>query len=178
MLADKYFLNFSLFQSIPDVWAIDQLFPIMPLHRRDEEPTRHAVVQDLTCDSDGRIDHYVARDGVESTLPVHELHGEEPYLLGIFMVGAYQEILGDMHNLFGDTDAINVELQADGSHRLTHADQGDTVEDVLRYVHFNAEDLLKSYRRRVADADLPATQREQYLQELEAGLTGYTYLED
>jgi arginine decarboxylase len=178
VLADKYFLNFSLFQSIPDVWAIDQLFPIMPLHRLDEEPTRHAVVQDLTCDSDGRIDHYVARDGVESTLPVHELHGEEPYLLGIFMVGAYQEILGDMHNLFGDTDAINVELQADGSHRLTHADQGDTVEDVLRYVHFNAEDLLKSYRRRVADADLPATQREQYLQELEAGLTGYTYLED
>ncbi len=178
VLADKYFLNFSVFQSIPDVWAIDQLFPVVPLHRLDEEPTRHAVIEDLTCDSDGRIDHYVARDGVESTLPLHQLRSGEPYLLGIFMVGAYQEILGDMHNLFGDTDAINVELQPDGSHRLTQADQGDTVEDVLRYVHFNAEDLLNSYRRKVAEAELSDAQRQQYLQELEAGLTGYTYLED
>ncbi|MFA7098203.1 MAG: biosynthetic arginine decarboxylase, partial [Gammaproteobacteria bacterium] len=109
-LADKYFCNISVFQSIPDVWAIDQIFPIVPLHRLDERPDRRVVIQDLTCDSDGRIDHYVDREGVEATLPLHAIQPGKPYLLGIFMVGAYQEILGDMHNLFGDTDSVNVEL--------------------------------------------------------------------
>lgn len=177
-LADKYFCNISVFQSIPDVWAIDQIFPVMPLHRHDERPTRRAVIQDLTCDSDGRIDHYVDREGVETTLPLHPIMPGKLYLLGIFMVGAYQEILGDMHNLFGDTDAVNVELLPDGSHRLTQPQQGDTVESVLRYVHFNAEDLLAAYRDKIAAASFPAERREAVLRELEEGLKGYTYLED
>ncbi len=178
ILADKYFCNFSVFQSIPDVWAIRQLFPVVPLHRHHEAPTRYAVLQDLTCDSDGRIDQYVDSEGVVSTLPVHELRAREEYLLGIFMVGAYQEILGDMHNLFGDTDSVNVELLDGGGHRLTQAARGDTVDEVLRYVHFDAETLLAAYRRKIAAAELGDAQREQYLGELEAGLTGYTYLED
>lgn len=178
VLADKVFCNFSVFQSIPDVWAIDQLFPIVPLHRLDEEPSRYAVLQDLTCDSDGRIDQYVDREGVESTLPVHELSSDEPYLLGIFMVGAYQEILGDMHNLFGDTDSVNVELTADGGYRLSQPEHGDTVEAVLAYVHFDANDLLQAFRRRIAASKLAREHLEQYLMELTAGLKGYTYLED
>ena len=177
-LADKYFCNFSLFQSLPDVWAIQQLFPIVPLNRLNEQPDRRAVLQDLTCDSDGRIDLYVDREGVESTLPVHTLRAKEPYLLGMFMVGAYQEILGDLHNLFGDTDSVNIELQDDGSYSLTQAELGDTVDDVLRYVHFDSEELLKQYRRKIARVDLEEDVRNTYLEELEAGLRGYTYLED
>ncbi len=177
-LADKYFCNISVFQSIPDVWAIDQIFPIVPLHRLDERPDRRVVIQDLTCDSDGRIDHYVDREGVETTLPLHAIQPGKPYLLGIFMVGAYQEILGDMHNLFGDTDSVNVELLPDGSHRLTQPQRGDTVESVLRYVHFNAEDLLAAYRAKIAAAQFDAERREAALRELEEGLKGYTYLED
>lgn len=178
VLADKVFCNFSVFQSIPDVWAIDQLFPIVPLHRLDEAPNRYAVLQDLTCDSDGRIDQYVDREGVESTLPVHELGADEPYLLGIFMVGAYQEILGDMHNLFGDTDSVNVELTADGGYRLSQPEHGDTVEEVLAYVHFDANDLLQAFRRKIAASKLGREHLEHYLMELTAGLKGYTYLED
>lgn len=177
-LADKYFCNISVFQSIPDVWAIDQIFPIVPLHRLDEQPDRRVVIQDLTCDSDGRIDYYVDREGVETTLPLHAVQPGKPYLLGIFMVGAYQEILGDMHNLFGDTDAVNVELLPDGSHRLTQPQRGDTVESVLRYVHFNAEDLLAAYRAKIAAAQFDAERRAAALRELEEGLKGYTYLED
>jgi arginine decarboxylase len=177
-LADKYFCNFSVFQSIPDVWAIEQIFPVVPLHRLDERPTRRGVIQDLTCDSDGRIDHYADGEGVETTLPLHEPRLGEPYLLGIFLVGAYQEILGDMHNLFGDTDAVNVELLPDGGHRLTQPVRGDTVESVLRYVHFDAEDLLGAYRARIDALPLDEERRQSFLAELEAGLRGYTYLED
>ncbi len=177
-LADKYFCNFSLFQSLPDVWAIDQVFPIMPLHRLGERPARRAVIQDLTCDSDGRIDHYVDREGVESSLPLHTVKAGEPYLLGVFLIGAYQEILGDMHNLFGDTDAVNVELTADGGHRLVGPERGDTVDELLRYVHYDADALLESYRGKIAAAELSPAQRQVYLEELEAGLRGYTYLED
>lgn len=177
-LADKYFCNFSLFQSLPDIWAIDQIFPIVPLHRLDERPTRRATLQDITCDSDGRIDHYVDGEGVESSLPVHSLRDGETYLLGIFLVGAYQEILGDMHNLFGDTDSVNVEMSDDGGHRLLHAARGDTVDSVLRFVNFNIVDLLTSYKNKIASADISSAQRKDFLLELEAGLTGYTYLED
>jgi len=177
-LADKYFCNFSLFQSLPDVWAIDQVFPIMPLHRLDERPERRAVIQDLTCDSDGRIDHYVDREGIESSLPLHSVRKGEPYLLGVFLIGAYQEILGDMHNLFGDTDAVNVELTDDGDHRLLEPQRGDTIDELLRYVHFAPEDLLASYRSKIAAAELSAEQRSLYFGELEAGLQGYTYLEE
>lgn len=178
-LADKYFLNFSLFQSAPDHWALDQIFPVMPLNRLDEAPTRRAVLQDITCDSDGRIDVYVNAEGVDSTLPLHAPAGGEPYLLGIFLVGAYQEILGDMHNLFGDTDSVHVELLPDGTHRLVAPRRGDTVDSVLRYVHFDAQDLLAAYRTKIeAAAGLDAESKQNYLAELAAGLEGYTYLED
>lgn len=178
-LADKYFCNFSLFQSMPDHWAIDQIFPVVPLNRLNEAPTRRAVLQDITCDSDGRVDLYVNAEGVDTTLPLHAPREGEPYLLGIFLVGAYQEILGDMHNLFGDTDSVHVELLPDGSHRLVAPRRGDTVDSVLRYVHFDAEDLLVAYREKVRLApDLDASRRDLYLRELAAGLEGYTYLED
>lgn len=176
-LADKLFCNFSIFQSMPDIWAIQQIFPILPLNRLDEVPSRRNVLQDLTCDSDGTISNYVDRDGVESTLPLPPYRDGEEYLLGIFMVGAYQEILGDMHNLFGDTDSVNVQLTEEG-YALSDPLGGDTVEAVLRYVRFDAEDLLAEYRARVSAAELPATEQAAILQELDAGLRGYTYLED
>ncbi|MFP5349080.1 MAG: arginine decarboxylase, partial [Gammaproteobacteria bacterium] len=178
-LADKYFLNFSLFQSIPDHWAIEQIFPVMPLHRLDEAPTRRTVLQDITCDSDGRIDWYVDGEGIESSLLLHPTKPGEPYLVGIFLVGAYQEILGDMHNLFGDTDSVHVEVDADGRYQLTQARRGDTVDSVLRYVHFDAADLLAAYKTKIENArDLSASERGRYLDELASGLKGYTYLED
>jgi len=178
-LADKVFCNFSLFQSIPDHWAIDQIFPVLPLSRLDEPPTRRGVLQDITCDSDGRMDLYVDSEGVETTLPLHALREGEPYRLGIFLVGAYQEILGDMHNLFGDTDSVQVESTPDGGFRLTQIHRGDTVDAVLRYVHFDPEALIVSYRERVeAATGLDADERETILSELRAGLEGYTYLED
>jgi arginine decarboxylase len=176
-LADKYFCNFSLFQSMPDVWAIQQIFPIMPLHRLQEKPSRRAVLQDLTCDSDGRIDYYVDREGIDNSLPLHVFNEEEEYIIGMFMLGAYQEILGDMHNLFGDTDSVNVCMQDDGSYKLNQEEQGDTVEAVLRYVHFKAEDLLEAYQQKIDKAGLKKNLRTVYLGELEAGLRGYTYLE-
>jgi arginine decarboxylase len=177
--ADKFFCNFSLFQSMPDHWAIDQVFPVLPLNRLNEVPTRRAVLQDITCDSDGRIDLYVDGEGIESTLPLHAPREGEPTLLGIFLVGAYQEILGDMHNLFGDTDSVHVEPTADGGYRLTAARRGDTVDSVLRFVHFEPEQLLAAYREKVAAATgLSNAQRERALGELAAGLEGYTYLED
>jgi arginine decarboxylase len=178
-LADKYFCNFSLFQSMPDHWAIEQIFPMMPLSRLNEPPTRRAVLQDITCDSDGRVDQYVSAEGVDTTLPVHAPRENEPYLLGMFMVGAYQEILGDLHNLFGDTDSVHVELTPDGGHQLVAPRRGDTVDSVLRFVHFDPEDLLAAYRQKVSAATwLDAKARDTYLTELAAGLEGYTYLED
>jgi arginine decarboxylase len=178
-LADKYFCNFSVFQSMPDHWAIDQIFPVMPLNRLNEPPTRRAVLQDITCDSDGRVDLYVSAEGVDTTLPLHLPQKNEPYLLGIFLVGAYQEILGDLHNLFGDTDSVHVELLPDGNHKLTAPRRGDTVDSVLRFVHFDSEDLLTAYRQKVSAATwLDAKARDTYLTELAAGLEGYTYLED
>jgi arginine decarboxylase len=174
-LADKYFCNFSVFQSVPDAWAIDQVFPILPIHRLDEAPQLRATLCDLTCDSDGRIDQYVDRGGLEPTLPAHSLKAGEPYLLGFFMVGAYQEILGDMHNLFGDTNAVNVVIDGDGW-KLQGAEHGDRTDELLRYVHFAPEELAQSYRRKFASAELPPAQRAALLAELEAGLSGYTYL--
>ena len=177
-LADKVFCNFSLFQSLPDVWAIEQVFPIVPLHRLDTRPERRAVITDITCDSDGRIDHYVDNEGVEASLPLHDWHTDQPYLLGIFMVGAYQEILGDCHNLFGDTNSANVELLADGSHRLYAQRAGDSVDSVLRAVDFDVIELTAIYRQQVEGSRLSTVEQQQYLEELVAGLEGYTYLED
>ena len=176
-LAVKLFCNLSIFQSMPDVWAIDQVFPILPLSGLDRRPTARAVLQDLTCDSDGSVQYYVDGEGVESTLPLPPFQPGEPYRLGIFMVGAYQEILGDMHNLFGDTAAINVHLDGDG-YRLSGPVAGDTVEAVLRYVHFQRDNLLAAYRAKVAASSLDERQRQECLETLEAGLAGYTYLED
>ncbi len=177
ILADKYFFNFSVFQSLPDVWGIQQVFPIMPLHRLDEAPQQRVVLQDLTCDSDGRIDQYVDHEGLESTLPLHTPVNGEPYLLGIFLVGAYQEILGDMHNLFGDTDSVNVVFE-DNGYRLENSELGDTVDEVLRYVHLDADELLSRLQEKADLEDLDESLRTSYLDELEAGLRGYTYLEE
>jgi arginine decarboxylase len=177
-LAEKLFLNFSLFQSMPDVWAIEQVFPIVPLQRLHETPTRRGVVHDITCDSDGCIEHYVDYDGVEATLPIHERKPGMPYLLGFFMLGAYQEILGDIHNLFGDTDAVNVELDGKGGYRLLEPERGDSVDELLRYVHFDPEAMLEKLGSKLEASDLESEQRQSYFQELEAGLQGYTYLED
>ncbi|GMQ89157.1 MAG: arginine decarboxylase [Gammaproteobacteria bacterium] len=177
-LTDKVFCNLSVFQSLPDVWAIDQIFPIVPLQRLDEEPDRRAIIEDLTCDSDGRIDYYVDGEGIESSLPLHAVRSGEPYLLGFFMVGAYQEILGDMHNLFGDTDTVNLEVHADGSFSLGEAEHGDRADELLSYVHFDPDRLRAAYRRRIQSAGLPSSEARQFLAELESGLTGYTYHED
>jgi arginine decarboxylase len=177
-LADKVFCNLSIFQSLPDVWAIEQIFPIVPLQRLDQEPGRRARLEDLTCDSDGRIDAYVSGEGIENSLPLHSIDSDEVYLLGFFMVGAYQEILGDMHNLFGDTDTVNLEIDADGSHRLCQPEHGDRADELLRYVHFEPKRLRAVYRQRVNAADLSPLQARQFLVELEAGLSGYTYHED
>jgi arginine decarboxylase len=176
-LADKYFCNFSLFQSMPDAWAIDQLFPIMPLHRLHERPVRRATLQDLTCDSDGQFGNYVDSEGINTSLPVHSPNAQEPYLLGIFLVGAYQEILGDMHNLFGDPYSVNVHLKPEGGYELVEPLEGDTVQTMLKYVNFDTGFLRNTYRKRLQAASLTIEQRQSYQRELEAGLLGYTYLE-
>jgi arginine decarboxylase len=175
-LADKVFCNFSLFQSMPDIWGIDQIFPIMPIHRLAEQPLRRAVIQDLTCDSDGRIDQYIHGQNIEKTLPVHKIDSEEPYLIGFFMVGAYQEILGDMHNLFGDTHSINIGLDDEGYH-FYDFQEGEHVSDLLDYVHISSEELKTAYREKLAKSNLSEQQRQDYENELIAGLTSYTYLE-
>jgi len=176
-LANKFVCNFSLFQSLPDAWAIDQVFPIMPLSGLDQRPTQRAILHDITCDSDGRIDMYVNNYGLETTLPLAPFNPETPYLLGIFMVGAYQEILGDLHNLFGDTSSVHVETTENGDYKLTHAVPGDTVESILQYLDFEKKDLLLSYQRQLKQADLSATENKNFLDELISGLSGYTYFE-
>lgn len=177
-LSAKYFCNFSVFQSVPDAWAIEQVFPILPIHRLDEEPALRARLCDLTCDSDGRLDRYVDREGVMPTLAVHPLEEGQPYLIALFMVGAYQEILGDIHNLFGDTNAVNVVLdeRAPQGWHLEGAEHGDRTDELLRYVHLAPEELAQSYRKKMASLNLPQAERTALLAELEAGLSGYTYL--
>ncbi len=176
-LVDKYFVNFSVFESVPDVWAIDQIFPIAPIARLNEQPTRRGVLVDLTCDSDGRIDHYVDADGVDVSLPLHALKDGELYCLGIFMVGAYQETLGDIHNLFGDTDAVNVRADG-GNYVFAHKRRGDTTDLMLDYVGYDLEALRRSYRDRIAAAGIAGEQAEGLFVTLNEGLTGYTYLSE
>jgi arginine decarboxylase len=175
-LAAKVFANFSVFQSLPDAWALDQPFPILPLSRLDEVLTERSIIQDLTCDSDGQVELYVDNMGVETTLPLPTHDENKPYLLGFFLAGAYQEILGDMHNLFGDADSVHVRLEKDGSYSLHHAKCGDMVSDVLRYVGFDSKELLSAFRRKMAQTDLSADIKAQYLDRLEQGLSAYTYL--
>ncbi len=176
-LVDKYFVNFSVFESMPDVWAIDQVFPITPIERLDEEPTRRGIIADLTCDSDGKIDTYVENEDLDSSLPLHELRKGESYRLGFFLVGAYQEILGDIHNLFGDTDAIEVRCEGDG-HRIVQQRRGDTTDVMLDYVGYKLQDLRDAYNGKVDAANLPAAESAMLKAALEAGLTAYTYLDD
>ena len=176
-LVDKYFCNFSVFESIPDVWAIDQVFPIMPLTRLDERPTRRGTLADLTCDSDGRVDTYVESGDLDVSLPLHELRNGEPYRLGIFLVGAYQETLGDIHNLFGDTDAVNVRIDG-GAFTLDGARRGDSADMLLDYVGYKPDDLRAEYRQKLAAAGLSGDAGKSIEAALEAGLTGYTYLQE
>jgi arginine decarboxylase (EC 4.1.1.19) len=174
-LVDKYFVNFSVFESVPDIWAIDQIFPIVPINRLDEEPTRRGVIADLTCDSDGRIDHYVDAEGVDVSLPLHALKEGESYRLGIFMVGAYQETLGDIHNLFGDTDAVNVRATA-GGYEFAHIRRGDTTDLMLDYVGYDVKALRQTYADRIKAAGIEGALADELAASLDKGLTGYTYL--
>jgi arginine decarboxylase len=174
-LVDKYFVNFSVFESVPDIWAIDQIFPIAPIARLDEEPTRRGVIADLTCDSDGRIDHYVDAEGVDVSLPLHALRHDQSYRLGIFMVGAYQETLGDIHNLFGDTDAVNVRATGQG-YEFAHVRRGDTTDLMLDYVGYDLKALRQAYADRIAAAGITGPRADMLAQTLDKGLTGYTYL--
>ncbi|OEE70018.1 arginine decarboxylase [Enterovibrio norvegicus FF-33] len=176
-LADKFFVNFSLFQSLPDAWGIDQVFPILPLSNLDKAPERRAVMLDITCDSDGAVDQYVEGQGIESTLAVPAWRDEEPYRMGFFLVGAYQEILGDMHNLFGDTDTAVVRSRSEGGFDIEAIERGDSVGDVLRYVHLDPSQFLLQYEEMVKE-HLPEEEHDAILAELSEGLNGYTYLED
>jgi len=183
LLSNIYFCNGSIFQSLPDSWAIDQLFPVMPIHRLDEEPTCRGVLADITCDSDGKIDRFVASPGSGKAsvpvLPLHAYTGQD-YLLGVFLVGAYQETLGDLHNLFGDTNAVHVTVDSDGQTNIEEVVEGDTIADVLRYVQFEPEQLRRTFRKTLKQA---VGQQKITLEEAgvlrrfyEQGLSGYTYL--
>lgn len=177
-MSDKFYVNFSLFQSLPDAWGIDQLFPVLPIEGLDKPLDRRAVLLDITCDSDGIIDHYVDGDGVETTMPMPAYDPEYPPMIGFFMVGAYQEILGNMHNLFGDTAAVDVYLDEKGNLTYVQSEEGDTVADMLQYVKLNPTVLLERFRTQVKNAQLDEALQEQFLTEFESGLYGYTYLEE
>ena len=180
LLADQYFCNFSLFQSLPDSWAIDQLFPIMPIQRLTERPTRNATLQDITCDSDGKIANFVKEGHLSHVLPLHALRRNEPYYLGVFLVGAYQEILGDMHNLFGDTNAVHVSVK-DGHYHIDQIIDGETVEEVLDYVQYNPKKLVRQLEiwvtKSVKNGKISLEEGKEFLSNYRSGLYGYTYLE-
>jgi arginine decarboxylase len=181
LLSDTYFCNFSVFQSMPDSWAVKQLFPVMPIHRLNEAPIRRAVLGDITCDSDGKIDQFIDLRDVRNTLQLHPFNGQ-PYYLGAFLLGAYQEILGDLHNLFGDTNAVHVTLDESGEINLEGVVKGDTVREVLAYVQYNPDELINKLRkdveRAVRNGKLALNESRQLLQYYEDGLDGYTYLEE
>jgi len=181
LLSDTYFCNFSVFQSMPDSWAIKQLFPIMPIHRLNEAPSRRGVLGDITCDSDGKIDQFIDLRDVRNTLQLHPFTGEQ-YLIGAFLIGAYQEILGDLHNLFGDTNAVHITVDSDGEYTIEEFVKGDTVREVLSYVQYNVDQLLdkmrKSAEQAVRAGKISVNESRQLLRFYEAGLDGYTYLEE
>ncbi|MEA2734038.1 MAG: arginine decarboxylase, partial [Humisphaera sp.] len=180
MLSDTYFCNMSIFQSIPDSWAIDQLFPIMPIHRLGEEPNCRGVLADITCDSDGKVDRFIDRRDVKSVLELHP-YDDGDYFVGVFLVGAYQEILGDLHNLLGDTNAVHVTVDDNGQWSIDEVIEGDTVREVLQYVQFNADELKRSMRKMMEQAlrdnKLSVDEARVLLKFYENGLEGYTYLE-
>lgn len=180
-VADIYHCNFSLFQSLPDVWAIDQLHPIVPLQGLNKKPDRRAVLSDITCDSDGKIDRFILADGVSPSLPVHSLPEEDEYYMGVFFVGAYQETLGDLHNLFGDTNVVTIDLRADGGFDLLHEQEGDTISQVLSYVEFDPNDCVAAFRKMVDEAistgTLKAKDRKTLMSAYRDSINGYTYYE-
>lgn len=180
MLPDKYFCNFSLFQSLPDSWAIDQIFPIIPISRLNEQPTKSATIQDITCDSDGKIDNFISTRNFSYHLPVHELNSKEPYYLGVFLVGAYQEILGDLHNLFGDTNAVHIKVKGN-EYVIDKVIEGETVADVLDYVQFNPKKMARTVEvwvtTSVKKGIISAAEGREFLSNYRSGLYGYTYLE-
>ncbi|MEJ2431223.1 MAG: arginine decarboxylase, partial [Deltaproteobacteria bacterium] len=180
-IADRYFCNFSVFQSLPDAWAIKQVFPVMPIHRLDEEPTRQGILVDITCDSDGTIRNFPLQEGRSDVLPLHPIKNGDQYLIGLFLAGAYQEILGDLHNLFGDTHAVHIRM--DGDHyELEQVVEGESVADVLDYVQFHETVLVDRMRRQLQDARhsgrLNAREANIFLRFYQEGLKGYTYLEE
>ena len=181
LLRATYFTNFSLFQSLPDSWAIDQLFPVVPLTRLDEEPDQRAVLADITCDSDGKVDRFIGEPEPRATLDLHSLKPGESYCLGFFLVGAYQETLGDLHNLFGDTHVAHIQLEDDGGWTVEETVEGDTVREVLSYVQYDVDDLVRDLRRdceRAARAgQIEVKEARDLMRFFEAGLAGYTYLE-
>ena len=180
LLADKYFCNFSLFQSLPDSWAIDQIFPIMPIQRLDEKPDRSATLQDITCDSDGKIANFISTRNVAHYMPVHSLKQKEPYYVAVFLVGAYQEILGDMHNLFGDTNAVHVSVNEKG-YNIEQIIDGETVAEVLDYVQYNPKKLVRTLEtwvtKSVKEGKISVEEGKEFLSNYRSGLYGYTYLE-
>ncbi|MGD9947117.1 MAG: biosynthetic arginine decarboxylase [Desulfobulbus sp.] len=181
VLSDFYYCNFSVFQSLPDSWAIGQLFPIMPIHRLDEEPTRKGILADITCDCDGKIDQFIDKRGVKRFLPLHELKPYEEYILGAFLVGAYQETLGDLHNLLGDTNIVTIRIQEQGEFEFVSEQEGDTVAEVLSYVQYDPKRLFVRFRetaeQAVRDGKICAQERREIVAAYEAGLRGYTYFE-
>jgi arginine decarboxylase len=181
LISDTYFCNFSIFQSMPDSWAIRQLFPVVPIHRLAEKPTRRGILADITCDSDGKVDRFIDLHDVKRVLALHPFNGDD-YYLAVFLVGAYQEILGDLHNLLGDTNAVHVSLQEDGQISVDHVVKGDTVSEVLKYVQYNSDELLalmrKDVERAVRDRKITVEESALFLRFYESGLQGYTYLEE
>ena len=181
LLSDIYYGNFSLFQSLPDSWALDHIFPVMPIHRLDEQPTRQAIIADLTCDCDGKIDHFATREGYKKTISLHPFCRSHDYFLGVFLVGAYQETLGDLHNLFGDTHVVSVKIKEDGSFDYAREFHGDSISDVLRYVNHDPEQLLEKFQRKaehaVNEQRITDAKRQQMLRAFTASLQGYTYFE-
>ena len=180
-LADIYYGNFSVFQSLPDSWAIDQVFPIMPIHRLNEFPSRQAILSDITCDSDGRIDHFIDPQGMKHTLDLHPLKDGEEYYLGVFLVGAYQETLGDLHNLLGDTNVVSIRVNEDGSYEYVREIRGDSVSDILGYVEYDTRHILEDIReeaeKAVREKLISPSDRYKIMQAFEDGLRGYTYYE-
>jgi arginine decarboxylase len=180
-LADTYYCNFSIFQSLPDSWAIDHLFPVMPIHRLNEYPSREAIIADITCDCDGKINKFIDIHGVRSTLSLHELKPDEEYYLGVFLVGAYQETLGDLHNLFGDTNVVSIRVHENGEYSFVRELEGDTVADVLSFVEYNPKAMMERFRKTAEKAIwegyITPRERPQILKVFEAGLRGYTYFE-
>lgn len=180
-LVDIYHVNFSVFQSLPDSWAIDQLFPVMPIHRLNEPPATSGIMADITCDCDGKMDKFIDPHGVRSSLPLHNLRDNEDYVLGVFLVGAYQETLGDLHNLLGDTHVASIRIE-DGEIDYDREIEGDSIADVLSYVEYNTKDLVERFRALCESAvrrkSITANERRQIMQAYEAGLRSYTYFQD